>query len=372
MADRVPLSMRMVAEIRAEVPGYESRPTEEMAPGVAANVEQVLRSVGEQRRFDADELSTFSDHGRVRAGRGVPIDQLLHAWRLSVGILVQELVRVGRTRGATSDTLLELAIDVHAASDRAMLAVASGHREYELEVARLEGERRADFVRGILYGSLGTAAIRIQAETYGLDPDRPHSAFRAVATESLSPSELERRLGLTSRGKRPGGLAVGLDGDLVGFVERRPELDIDTQIGIGPPAPLENLATSFRSASRAANVAAALQIRGVVDLAQLGIRAAVVDDRDVGEHLVRRYIEPLSGAGDMAETLIETVEAFLSTGMRIGATATQLFLHPNTLRYRLKRFEDLTSSDLRDPQTVLEVWWAIQRSRLALRGDPDG
>jgi DNA-binding PucR family transcriptional regulator len=79
-------------------------------------------------------------------------------------------------------------------------------------------------------------------------------------------------------------------------------------------------------------------------------------------------MEPLAVAGEMAETLAGTTERFLANGMRVEATAKELFLHPNTLRYRLKRFEELTGCDLRDPRCALEVWWALQRARLDRHG----
>src|ERR1700761_6120434 len=51
---------------------------------------------------------------------------------------------------------------------------------------------------------------------------------------------------------------------------------------------------------------------------------------------------------DMAQTLIQTTRLYLETGMRVEATARAMFLHANTLRYRLGRFEELTGSDLKD------------------------
>jgi DNA-binding PucR family transcriptional regulator len=41
-----------------------------------------------------------------------------------------------------------------------------------------------------------------------------------------------------------------------------------------------------------------------------------------------------------------------------------MFLHANTLRYRLRRFEELTRCDLKDPDQRMEVWWALEKARL--------
>jgi DNA-binding PucR family transcriptional regulator len=87
-----------------------------------------------------------------------------------------------------------------------------------------------------------------------------------------------------------------------------------------------------------------------------------VADPEVGERLVRRYIEPIRhGAARSAEALLEAIERYLACGLRAEAAAAELNVHPNTLRYRLSRFEQLTGADLHDIAVVAEVWWALQR-----------
>jgi DNA-binding PucR family transcriptional regulator len=56
---------------------------------------------------------------------------------------------------------------------------------------------------------------------------------------------------------------------------------------------------------------------------------------------------PLAGAGP---TLVETLDAFLDSGGAIEACARKLFVHPNTVRYRLKRITDFTGRDPTDPR----------------------
>jgi DNA-binding PucR family transcriptional regulator len=50
--------------------------------------------------------------------------------------------------------------------------------------------------------------------------------------------------------------------------------------------------------------------------------------------------------------------------MRIDDTARALHVHANTLRHRLRRFEEATGANLRDPRVVVELWWALERRRL--------
>ena len=50
--------------------------------------------------------------------------------------------------------------------------------------------------------------------------------------------------------------------------------------------------------------------------------------------------------------------------MHVERAAEQLFVHPNTLRYRIGRFEEMTGANLRHTTSALEVWWALQRDAL--------
>lgn len=55
-----------------------------------------------------------------------------------------------------------------------------------------------------------------------------------------------------------------------------------------------------------------------------------------------------------------TVLAYLDALRDAGAAATQLAMHPNTLRYRLRRARDLFGLDLDDPDQVLSLWLSLR------------
>jgi hypothetical protein len=69
--------------------------------------------------------------------------------------------------------------------------------------------------------------------------------------------------------------------------------------------------------------------------------------------LETRVVRPLRGAG--AEVL-ETVRAVLGSGGNLEATARALFVHPNTVRYRLKRATELTGLSATDARGS----WTLQ------------
>jgi DNA-binding PucR family transcriptional regulator len=101
----------------------------------------------------------------------------------------------------------------------------------------------------------------------------------------------------------------------------------------------------------------------VHDVASLGLRAAVAADRDVGEAFSARYLEPLGTTGS-ADELKASLREYFACGMHVERAAERLFVHQNTLRYRIGRFEELTGASLRDPTAAFEVWWALEREAM--------
>ena len=78
--------------------------------------------------------------------------------------------------------------------------------------------------------------------------------------------------------------------------------------------------------------------------------------------LVERVYRPLVAAGG---SLFETASAFLDGGGGLEATARVLFVHPNTVRYRLGRIATETGYDLTHPREANIVRIALAVGRLA-------
>ena len=52
---------------------------------------------------------------------------------------------------------------------------------------------------------------------------------------------------------------------------------------------------------------------------------------------------------------IETLEALVNHLGARNITATSLYLHRNTLMYRIKKIENLTGYDLSDPESIFRI-----------------
>ena len=78
--------------------------------------------------------------------------------------------------------------------------------------------------------------------------------------------------------------------------------------------------------------------------------------------MIDRIYRPLSAAG---KSLYETATCYLDGGGGLESTARLLFVHPNTVRYRLGRISVVTGYDLSQPREALIVRMAIAVGRLS-------
>ena len=62
--------------------------------------------------------------------------------------------------------------------------------------------------------------------------------------------------------------------------------------------------------------------------------------------------------------LLETCVGFLDSGSSIEATARNLFIHPNTVRYRIKKIQDVTGYNPSDAREAYVLRMAVTLGRL--------
>src|SRR5215212_4776635 len=319
--------------IRAEIPDFRRLPADTLARAIRGNVTRALTALRDVRAPTDAELEQAAVIGRERAEQGLTVDAVLHAYRISITAVWSRFGELARERGADVASVLAFSETLWLWADAVMDIVGTAHREVELEQAREEQQRRDAFVLALLSGTLDAAELRLQSATFGLDADRSYIPFRA---RSAGDAPLPRRAAVALAGDD--GLITGLDRDFAGIAARPPAAVPRVVCGLGPAARLESLPVAFASASRALQTAVAFGAR---------------------------YLEPLEGLGRIGAELETTLRAWFDQEMRVDDTARSLHVHPNTLRHRLRRFEEATGATLRDPRDLVELWWALERRRLA-------
>ena len=90
---------------------------------------------------------------------------------------------------------------------------------------------------------------------------------------------------------------------------------------------------------------------------------ALAGDPDARSQLVETVYRPLLEAGDV---LMETVAAFLDAGGALEATARALFVHANTVRYRLRRVGEVCGETPTEARGALTLRVALVLGRLEM------
>jgi purine catabolism regulator len=106
-----------------------------------------------------------------------------------------------------------------------------------------------------------------------------------------------------------------------------------------------------------------------------GDRGAVADHRDLGSYSLLLGLQDASSLEVFCESvlgrlrrhddanagdLVASLEAFLESNGHWGDAAEKLYVHRHTLRYRMRRVEEITGRDLDEPQDRMEFWLALK------------
>ena len=138
---------------------------------------------------------------------------------------------------------------------------------------------------------------------------------------------------------------------------------------IGPTAPM--LTAAYLSASEAISgmnaVAGWTGAPRPVAARELLPERALLGDTSAVAALYNEITRPLADAGP---ALSETLDAYLDSGGAIEACARKLFVHPNTVRYRLKRITDFTGRDPTVPRDAYVLRVARTVGRLGYPTSP--
>src|SRR5215469_601736 len=88
---------------------------------------------------------------------------------------------------------------------------------------------------------------------------------------------------------------------------------------------------------------------------------ALDGDPDARATLISEVYEPLLTGG---HALLDTLTTYLEQGSSLEATARMLFVHPNTVRYRLRRVTELTDYAPSTGRDGFTLWVAVALGRL--------
>ncbi len=143
-----------------------------------------------------------------------------------------------------------------------------------------------------------------------------------------------------------------------GIARELPEVTVLTVVGSVCPSVID-FTKSYEESRKALDIAKGLGMKNrTVTLDELGAYWILFQVRDKSELqlFVRRTLGPLLDYDAQHTTqLVPTLAAFLQNNCCIQSTAQTLFVHTNTLTYRLKRIQEICKIDLANPEHRLSA-----------------
>ncbi|MFR9753890.1 PucR family transcriptional regulator [Nocardia sp. 004] len=365
------MAERTVAAVIAEVPSY----TTTFSGQTGRNVERAVQSALQAflrlatRAEDSDPAPPLSaaidgayDLGRGEARNGHTIDALLSAYRVGARVAWRELSETAVNAGLSGATIARFAELVFAFIDELSASSVSGHADELATVGRAR-QRYLDLLTAQLLAGEPAEVLLASAEA-------ANWAVPATLTAVLLPAVQSRGIAtqlsaevLQATDALPGldpseSWAVMLVPDMDGA--RRPLL-LSTFAGraavLGPARPWLSARSSYRRAVRGRHLGTGAEVLDTDDhLVEIVLGA----DPEAAEDLRRRALAPLSELRPAtADRLAETLRSWLLNRGHRAAVAADLFVHTQTVRYRMTQLRELYGDRLDDPQTILELTVAL-------------
>lgn len=343
LAGRMVDNYRQVAEYRALT--AEAMATE-VLPVSRKIVEEFFLAVVDGRQPDVGGLPELQVMGRRRLEMGVPLEPMLHVYRIA-GRTVWDAIVSATPRGEET-VLASLGAAWMDYIDEAASAAAAAYLE-----ASHERLRAVDARRGALIDALLDAADAAEVAAVATEFSMTFAGRYAPVVAAGGDAAL--RVDAAARAAGPAALAGFRNGHLVVLVPEPNGAVAAVAEAVGDGA---TVVWGSASPPGADLLAEYHHVESLLAVAQRHDRTGVHGPDDlVLEQLLAgapraaatlgRAVEDLR-AHDRSGAMEETLLAWLATGS-VPATAERVVAHPNTVAYRLRRVFQLTGLDPKIP-----------------------
>ncbi|ULR56335.1 helix-turn-helix domain-containing protein [Streptomyces deccanensis] len=377
------LGERIAGRIRSDVDAYADEsliPFDSLRRSCTANADLILNHL---RAGATADPSPARETGRVRAEQGVPLADTLHAYRVGFELLWTEIVAESRTHPEVSaDQLVAKSAEIWALFGLYAEAVAAAYRETAAELTARGQARRSALVEALFTGVIADRTTLWEAaRELGL-PER--GPYAVVAAAAGAPGE-EPLAGVES-GLRQAQLPSAwrlLPDQQIGLIALPTAAAEDTCLGVlrrtrarvGVSPSFDSLRDTPQALRFARLALAGLRGDGpgVARFDDDPLAMVVAAAPAEAAHLVDVVLRPVVDLPVVERArLLRTLEHWFAAAGSATAAARSLFVHPNTVRYRLRRVEELTARSLSDPQAVAHIATALLAIRTPATGTASG
>lgn len=364
------VSADVVASVIAEVPSYSEpfrgRMGRNIENAVAVALNGFLDAVAGPGAADARRQAAVGDAaynlGRGEARSGRTMDALAAAYRVGTRRAWSDLSTIAVQEALPADEVAGFAAQVFDFLDQLSAMSVAGHADELSREGRLREQRRASLAEALAVGRNADELEALAQEAEWSVPRTltalvlPQSAT-AVVRSRLDARSLEVPLGSFDAERWPHH-GVLLVPDAGGRARRALLRQLTDGVVVGPAKPWTEVSKSLARARNA--LAMELTVDGPLDteehLADLVVRA----DPQARADLRASVLAPLGDLRPSAsDKLTDTLRAWLFHQGRRDEIAAALFVHPQTVRYRMGQLRELFGDRLDDPAFIRDASIAL-------------
>jgi hypothetical protein len=348
----------LVGRIVSSEPAYAAVATvtaEDLRRSCRANLERIVQSLGGQVPAGVDLYDAPTATGRRRAAQGMPLEAVLHSYRLGGRVLWDGIVDLAAEDPAPPGdrVVLQVAGLVWEEIDQFSAALASAYREEELRLHTQHRHQQQRDVASLLAGVSDAMEISRLADRLGLPS--PTVAVSVLLDDHDQPlfgvADSLAAAGVHAVWALDAGMEVGLvrlDGDRSALMD---VLRSHVRQRVGVSSAYADLGATPAAARLAALAARTMPLgRHVAAIEERVPEALVLASPELAAVLVA---ETVARVGD--ELLLETVRVLIDENGSFTSAGARLFCHRNTVIHRVRRVAELSGHDPATPSGRL-MW----------------
>jgi hypothetical protein len=376
LLDRVDdLAIELTEVIRRAEPFYANSSVvavEDLRASVRDNLIHILGQLCGQPRSGLEPPRAT---GRRRAEQGVPLPVILHAYRVAGKFIWAAILAEAAGDDVATTALLHTGSELWFIIDEHSGAVTDAYRDAVAERAHVDSQTRNAMLDVLLRGDAGDGSRLWDSATTLRLPH--HGTFVVVAARPARPgaeSIPRAEDALRNRGVRSA-WRVEVDAH-VGVIVLTPRLTIDKlcahlaeltsgPVGVSAPYPgLDQTPAALRQA-RLACATATPDVPQLVRYEQVPIAVLLASAPDAAGVVAQSVLGPVLALPPVeADVLLGTLRTWFAEQGATSVAAEKLHVHRNTVRYRLRRVEELTGRSLTQPMGIGELYLALEAVRI--------
>ncbi|HTU96427.1 MAG TPA: helix-turn-helix domain-containing protein [Solirubrobacteraceae bacterium] len=362
------LADEMVRRIRDEVPTYsrvDPAVLERVRVLSTATALAISTALIDHTPVRRNDVPIIAEHAADRLRSGIDLESFLHAYRAALffywDTAIEEASRLRLSRAA-SRALGRFVLD---SVDTITTHAAEAYLREDSHVSAQSGRAVRDLVDSLIAGRPVSVRGTRHPAAPGLDPERAMQLIVARVTDSSH--DLDTALTI-ARDVLGDNLALGATRPLSSI--RHQEVVVltagsppisrlhsaarsarehhATQVGIGVSNSPDGFAGIPRAYAEAAlTLSYTSRHRPVVALPELrALQLLLLGSTDATRQLISEKGAALFRLSiTEQQSAIDTITAFVAASMSVATAASLLHVHPNTVRYRLKRIAEITGCD---------------------------